>query len=167
MSCTSKRSKNVNKTHNQGYVYVLADDAHPGWCKVGRSKRMWSRLSAAYTFAPTIRCVATFGSDNEVIAEERVHALLNYCRIAGTEWYACSIDEACTACLNIIIRKEQTSLGTTTTPPTELTKQSKTIPQYAVDTEDIDMDCGGICTTNSVRLGESIFNITVYEPQKI
>ena len=86
-----------------GWLYVLTDPARPGLCKIGRSAQMWSRLSAARTFAPEIRDVATFAVADAVKAETAVRSLLSRSRIPGTEWHRCTKSVACSACALVAI----------------------------------------------------------------
>ena len=95
-----------------GYVYVLTDAVRPDCCKIGRSKCLQARMSAARTFAPTIRCMATFATDDYVNDEKRIHNVLSDRRILGTEWYTCSIEQACQCCLQVIHGRFQIHIAT-------------------------------------------------------
>lgn len=93
-----------NNISKPGYIYVLVDAVRPGYCKIGRTKQLASRMSAARTFAPSIRCMATFGTDDYVNDEKRIHDILKQYRMQGTEWYACTVPVACKTCLEVIQR---------------------------------------------------------------
>lgn len=79
-----------------GFVYLIISYLHPGSVKIGKSRDPVSRLTSANTWCPwrNFEILAYEHFADYHATEKQIHRTLSACRVAGTEWFNVSAEQA-------------------------------------------------------------------------
>lgn len=84
------------KTNQQGYVYIITNDAWNGWVKVGKSAEENGRLPSYQTYSPhrDYKLFTIFSTKNRTKAEKTAHKELGNRFEQCNEWFKCDPADA-------------------------------------------------------------------------
>lgn len=84
------------KTNQQGFVYIITNDAWKGWVKVGKSAEENGRLPSYQTYSPhrDYSLFTIFRTKNRTKAEKLAHKKLGEQFEQCNEWFKCNAADA-------------------------------------------------------------------------
>lgn len=87
----------MGKRHERGYIYVIINENFPGFCKIGVTLDIKSRLRSYQTSSPhrNYKVVHYIEHHDCYFAEKQIHTNLKYFALSRkNEWFEIPIDVA-------------------------------------------------------------------------